>query len=107
MEVADEGRTVIASNAKTYWGWFVWRKATPSDEARLEAMDELSATCRIKKIAVPVESAGRAAIMCDRYILGTSYSLNYSFESESRVAEGVEELDAQVFAGIDRWRCKK
>lgn len=110
LEVADEGRTIVASNARAYWGWFVWRKAEPlanGEEAKLEAGDELLATCQKKDVALPGTSATRPAIWCERHVLGKDYALEYTFEAEDRVPKDVEELDARVFAGIDRWRCQK
>ena len=110
LESTDGGRVVVASNPRTYWGWFVWRKATPlvgDGSVVLDGADELIATCQKKDVAMPGTSKTRAAVMCERNALGKDYALSYSFESEGRVPKDVEELDAQLFAGIDSWRCKK
>ena len=65
------------------------------------------ATCQKKDVALPGVMTTRSAILCQREVLGKNYTLSYSFESEERAPEDVEKLDAQVFAGIDRWRCEK
>lgn len=107
LEVIDDGRVVIASNKKNYWGWFVWRKSVPSNTARMDANDELLATCQQKDVVLPGTGKTRSAVLCERRVLGKDYALSYSFESEGRAPMDVEKLDAQVFSGIDSWRCKK
>lgn len=110
LESTDGGRTVVASNPSTYWGWFVWRKATHlvgDGSLVLDGADELIATCQMKDGALPGTSETRATVMCERNALGTDYALSYSFESEGRVPKEVEKLDAQLFAGIDSWRCRE
>lgn len=110
LDATDSGRIIVASNSHTYWGWFVWRKATPlSDDSRvaIDGADELLATCRRRDVALHGTSKTRSAIMCERKVLGKEYALNYSFESEAPVPKDIAKLDAEVFAGIDRWRCKR
>lgn len=110
LEAADGLRTVVVANPRSYWGWFVWRKATPlidDGSVTLDGADELIATCQKKDMALPGTPKTREAIMCERKVLGKDYALSYSFESKDRVPQEVEALDAQMFAGINRWRCKK
>lgn len=107
LESVEDGRAVVASNKKNYWGWFVWRKVVPSNEAHLDAKDELLAACQQKNVALPGTTRTRPAVLCERRVLGKDYALNYSFESEGRVPIDVERMDAQVFAGIDSWRCNR
>lgn len=110
LESIDDGRMVIAANPHTYWGWFVWRKFTPSvadGSVALNEVDELIATCQKKNVALPGVPSTREAIMCERKVLGKDYAISYSFESKERAPKDVAALDAQMFAGIDSWRCKK
>jgi hypothetical protein len=107
IDVVDEGHTIIVSNAKAYWGWFVWHKAKPNENARLKVGDELVATCQEANVVSPGTTNHRSAMICRRNVLGKDYALTYSFESEHRDPENIEKLDTQVFSGIDRWRCQK
>lgn len=111
FQVVDEGRAVVASNKRMYWGWFVWRKAQPlaidGARAQMDAEDELIATCQKKDVALPGTPKTRPAILCQRQVQGKDYALNYSFESKERAPLNVEGLDAQLFAQIDRWRCQQ
>lgn len=109
LEVVNE-QTIVASNERKYWGWYVWHKAQPltaDTKPRLEPEDELIATCQRKDVALPGTSKTRPAILCQRKVAGKDYALDYSFESKERVPRDVEALDAQVFAQLDRWRCQK
>lgn len=110
LEIEDEGATVVVSNSKRDWNWYVWRKAKPLVEdgkPYLADDDELVATCQTNDVALPGKHETRKMIACDRYVRGKEYILKYSFESNERVPHDLEKLDAQVFAQLDRWRCKK
>lgn len=107
LDAVDGGHVVIASNPKVYWGWFVWRKANSNENYRLEDGDELIATCQKVNVISPGTAGTRQATICRRSVLGKNYALTYSFESKRRAPKDIEKLDMQVFAGINRWRCKK
>jgi len=109
LKVEDEGSVVTVSN-KHDWRWYVWHKAAPlanGGEPGLESDDVLLATCQMNKVLLPGKNQKRNAIFCRRQVAGKNYALDYSFESKERIPHNVEALDAQIFAQVDRWRCKK
>lgn len=77
--------------------------------ARSSAVFKLLAICHLANDATSYDGKIREMILCGRYVLGRDYTLDYTFESKSRVLipKDIEKLDVQIFAGIDRWRCKK
>lgn len=108
FEVSDGGRTVVVSNKNSYWGWFIWEKAQrAANVMALEADDVLVAICQSKNMVAPEVSAPRPGVFCERKVLGEEYALSYSFESAGRIPLNVDELDAQLFAQVNRWRCPK
>lgn len=110
IETRNDGGTAVVSNKRLDWNWYVWRKAVPLMDSTSFAFaegDELLAICQLANDSSSKDGGTREMISCSRHVQGQYYALQYTFESEDRVPKNIEALDAQVFAGIDRWRCKK
>lgn len=104
----NEDLLVVKNPSSTMW--MIWKKAEKSRDSKitLAAGDELIEVCEHRRSPV-ISAHGQSSkrFVCTRHVAANDYALQYSFYSESEATEKIQQLDEQVFASIENWRCTK